>query len=323
MKTATIVIGRNEGKRLADCLQSVIHASSTVVYVDSGSTDGSVAHARSVGVSVVELDMSKPFTAARARNAGRDCLRAIDPEIVFIQFVDGDCVMNGDWFTVASNFLSANPTVAAVTGRLRERHPDASVYNLLCDLEWDAPAGETSACGGIAMFRTTAFDEAGGFRNDLIAGEEPELCVRLRAAGWKVWRLPDEMALHDAAMTRFGQWWKRMRRGGYAFAQGFHMHGAPPENHGRRETRRIWTWGVALPMAIGASAFASPALAAVLACAYPFQIARIARSGRRSARTNWIQALFLMIGKFPEAIGQITYLVNRLAGRRGRIIEYK
>ena len=49
----------------------------------------------------------------------------------------------------------------------------------------------------------------GGFNPAVIAGEEPELCVRLRQAGWKIHRLDAEMTLHDAAMTSWRQWWKR------------------------------------------------------------------------------------------------------------------
>ena len=139
-------------------------------------------------------------------------------------------------------------------GRLRERFPDRSVYNMLCDIEWNTPVGETKACGGNAMLRADALTQVGKYREDLIAGEEPELCVRLRASGWKIWRLDVEMALHDAAMTRFGQWWKRTKRAGYAFAQGAHLHGAPPERAGVRQSRSAWVWGLAIPvLAIGLS----------------------------------------------------------------------
>ncbi|MFP3526346.1 hypothetical protein SB912_28065, partial [Pantoea sp. SIMBA_072] len=87
----------------------------------------------------------------------------------------------------AQAFLDHHPEVAVVCGRRRERFPERSVYNLLCDLEWDTPIGEAKACGGDALMRADAFAGAGGFRADLIAGEEPELCVRLRGNGWKVW----------------------------------------------------------------------------------------------------------------------------------------
>jgi len=74
---AAIAIGRNEGPRLEACLASLRAAGLTrIVYVDSGSTDGSVDAATDTGAVVVPLDMSKPFTAARARNAGIAALKA-------------------------------------------------------------------------------------------------------------------------------------------------------------------------------------------------------------------------------------------------------
>jgi len=101
-----------------------------------------------------------------------------------------------------------------VCGCCRERFPDRSIFNMLCDIEWDTPVGEANACGGDAMMRADAFGQANGYRDDLIAGEEPEICVRLRAVGWKIWRLGEEMTLHDAVMTRFSQWWNRTKLSG-------------------------------------------------------------------------------------------------------------
>ena len=65
-----VVIGRNEGQRLERCLRSLAQGADKVMYVDSGSTDGSLQLAANLGVEVLALDMSTPFTAARARNEG-------------------------------------------------------------------------------------------------------------------------------------------------------------------------------------------------------------------------------------------------------------
>ena len=96
-----VVIGRNEGERLRRCLESVRGAAQAIVYVDSGSTDGSVALATGLGATVVALDMRRPFTAARARNEGMRRLQAIAPDLVFVQFVDGDCEMVAGWLPLA------------------------------------------------------------------------------------------------------------------------------------------------------------------------------------------------------------------------------
>ncbi|UUX96102.1 glycosyltransferase [Aquabacterium sp. J223] len=313
-----VAIGRNEGERLRRCLQSVLPQVARVVYVDSGSTDGSAAMARGLGAEVVDLDLSQPFTAARARNAGLARLLALQPGLERVQFVDGDCEVVDGWLAAATAFLAQRPEVGVVCGRRRERHPERSVYNRLCDAEWNTPVGEARACGGDAMMRVAALQAVGGYREDLIAGEEPELCVRLRAAGWRVWRLDHEMTLHDAAMTRFGQWWRRTQRGGHAFAEGSALHGAPPERHWVRETRSGLAWGLWLPLAILLLALAVSPWALVLFAVYPLQVLRLSRRGQGLAH-----ALFLVLGKFPEALGQLNYWWRRLTHGQRRLIEYK
>ena len=316
-----VVIGRNEGARLVACLTSIPEGVARVVYVDSGSTDGSAEAASAAGAQVVTLDMDRPFTAARARNAGFAALQeggAFD----FVQFVDGDCVVQPDWIDTAAAFLQANPQAAVVCGRRRERFPEASVYNRLCDREWNTPVGRALACGGDAMMRADAFAAAGGFDPTLIAGEEPELCVRLRAAGWEVWRIDAEMVLHDAAMTRFSQWWQRMRRSGHAAAEGAAMHGRSPERHGVSQTRRALTWGLALPALVGLGALHSPwALALLLS--WPAQVARLALREGAGRREAWVWATFITLGKFPEALGVLEYHLRRFSGQRRGLIEYK
>lgn len=318
-----VVIGRNEGERLRRCLESIVAQAQRVVYVDSGSTDDSVAMARTLGVTVVDLDLAIPFTAARARNEGFHRLKELQSDLNYVQFVDGDCEVVQGWMSKAVLFLSEQVDVAVVCGRRRERFPESSVYNLLCDIEWDTPVGQAKACGGDAMMRIEAIDSVGGFRPDLIAGEEPELCVRLRGAGWNIWRLGEEMTFHDAAMTRFGQWWKRTMRGGYAFAEGAHLHGAPPEMHWVRESRRARVWALGVPAVIVAGLLVWGWSGLALLGIYPVQIVRMALKGERSARENWLLAFFLLLGKFPEMLGQMKFLLQKVGAGRTALIEYK
>lgn len=317
-----VAIGRNEGERLRRCLESLSSAAA-MVYVDSGSTDGSVQWARDHGAQVIELDMSLPFTAARARNAGFRHLRTMHPDLEYVQFVDGDCQLITGWPETAISFLNSRADIGVVCGRRRERYPERSIYNWLCDLDWDGPVGNVRACGGDAMMRATALDLVGGYREELIAGEEPELCVRLRAAGWRIWRLDSEMTLHDAAMTRFSQWWRRALRGGYAFAQGAYLHGAAPERHRVWESQRAWVWGVWLPfacLAVGLT-FEPWGWAALLI--YPLQIGRQIARNRGSLRDRALLALFQLLARFPEGWGQIKFLRDRLLHSQSRLIEYK
>ncbi|RKF16919.1 glycosyltransferase [Roseovarius spongiae] len=308
-----VVIGRNEGARLDACLASLRGQVRRLVYVDSGSTDSSVEAARTAGAEVVALDMDRPFTAARARNAGLARLAGDG----FVMLVDGDCTVAPGWLGQAAEHLAAHPDTAVVCGRRREIAPHASVYNRLIDMEWDGPPGMVRACGGDAMMRQDALRAVGGFNAALIAGEEPELCLRLRRAGWEVHRLDAEMTRHDAAITRFGQWWRRTRRAGHAFAEGAALHGAPPDRHWVTETRRALFWGAALPLAILLLSFLS-AHALWLLLIYPAQVARLALR-----RGDWAWGVFTVLGKVAEAQGALGYYLGRLRGRRRELIEYR
>jgi GT2 family glycosyltransferase len=317
-ETVAILIGRNEGARLARCLASVAAQGARMVYVDSGSTDGSVDVARAAGAEVVALDMSRPFTAARARNAGVDAALAGGATPEFLQFVDADCELQPGWLDAARAHMAAHPETGVVCGRRRERFPEASLWNRLVDAEWDTPVGPARACGGDALMRRVAFRAAGGFNPALIAGEEPELCVRLRQAGWQVYRIDAEMTLHDAAITRFGQWWTRARRTGHAYAEGAALHGAPPERHKVAETRRALLWGLFLPVALLAAALMVSPWALLVLLVYPLQMLRLVLKGYSRP-----EAIFMTLAKLPEARGVLQYWLSRLRGRRASLIEYK
>jgi len=318
-----VVIGRNEGGKLALCLNSLASRVNDLVYVDSGSTDQSIELAHSLEVEVVELDTSIPFTAARARNTGFERLVELNDALTFVQFVDGDCEVIEEWIDTASEFLDENSDIAAVCGRRRERYPDSSVYNHLCDIEWNTPIGESRACGGDAMIRILALRQVGGFREDLVAGEEPELCLRLRQQGWLVWRLDADMTFHDAAIMKFGQWWKRTVRTGYAYAEGSYLHGAGPERHWVRETRRAWFWGLVIPAATLLLCGIWSYWGSVLLVLYPLQSARIYLKAGGRPRSRLLQAFFLVLGKFPEMIGAMRFQFDRISGSASTLIEYK
>lgn len=316
-----VVIGRNEGARLIACLDALQGRVRRLVYVDSGSTDGSQAAAAARGADVVALDLSRPFTAARARNAGLAVLSA-DPQAgEFVLVLDGDCMLEPGFLPAALAAFAAHPAAVVVCGRRREVAPEASVWNRLADREWATPVGPALACGGDALMRREAVQAVGGYREDLIAGEEPELCLRLRRAGGEVWRIDAPMTRHDAGLLRFGQWWRRMVRSGHAYAEGAWLHGTGPERHWLRETRRALAWGVALPLAVVGLGLAT-GWGWLLALAYPLQVLRLAlRDG--GDRGAWEAALHAVIGRFAEAQGVLSFHLARLRKRRVGLIEYK
>ena len=326
-RVGVVVIGRNEGERLKACLRS-IPPGSDVVYVDSGSTDDSVEFAEGMGFQTVKLDTGKGFTAARARNAGLDRLTA--SKLDFVQMVDGDCELDVGWIDAALAAFVDEPDLAVVFGRRRECFPDRSIYNRLCDEEWDVPVGEARSCGGDALFRIAPLLKAGGYNGDIIAGEEPDLCLRLRQAGWRIQRIKAEMTRHDAAMTRFSQYWRRSKRSGHAFAELHQRYSAEPR--WRAQVSSIILWGGVVPGLIVLLAFAAllrPIFAwgaLLLLLAYPLQVARIGWRKYRSGEPfgfAFTSAFFVMLGKLPQLSGILLYRRTRAAAKAPTIIEYK
>jgi GT2 family glycosyltransferase len=329
-----VAIGRNEGERLRRCLRSLDGRGVAFVYVDSGSDDGSVELARSMGSEVVELDMGRPFSASRARNAGYERLKAIAPGVRSVMFLDGDCEVADGWLDRARLELETRPDAAVVCGRRREMFPEQSVYNRLADLEWDTPIGQAIACGGDSVIRAEAFEAVGGFDPTAPAGEEPELCQRLRRAGWTVWRVDAEMTRHDLAMTRFRQWWRRHYRSGY---NGLDILTRFPgkDRLFADELRRARVWGIGWPMVVILGGVAGwlvggPAAAAVagglLALTLPLQMARLAYKIRKRVdgpKTAIAYGVLTTIAKWANLAGQAGYLRDRRRGRMARLIEYK
>jgi GT2 family glycosyltransferase len=329
-----VAIGRNEGERLRGCLASLVGRGVGLVYVDSGSSDSSVELARSLGVEVVELDPAQPFSAARARNEGFERLKSLRPGLRYVMFVDGDCEVVDGWIDRARDELEAHPRWAVVCGRRREKFPRASVYNRLADLEWNSPVGEAVACGGDSVMRVEAFEAVGGFDPTAAAGEEPELCQRLRLAGWSVWRIDAEMTRHDIALTRFRQWWRREYRNGYNGLDILtRFHG--PDRLFAQALRRARIWGIGWPLAVLTGTSVAAAIGGVrvglialplLLLTLPLQMARLVWKARRridDPKTAMAYGLLWAAAHWANLAGQLGYLRDRNRGQMARLIEYK
>jgi len=317
-----VAIGRNEGERLLQCLTSLQEYGCPIVYVDSGSTDGSVQAAERMGAIVHALATVRPFNAARARNAGAQQLSTWRPEVRFIQFVDADCIVAKGWIEKAHAYLMANPRIAIVCGRRRERFPQHSVYNRLMDLEWNTPIGEVEACGGDAMMRKTAFDAVGGFNETIVAGEEPELCFRLRLQGWTIWRIDSEMTFHDAALRRFSQWWNRSVRSGYGCAQLWSLHGKRVSAALSRQLVRNAAWSLLAPLVFLGAALGDKWFLAVMTV-YPLQVARMAQRHRAQSADPWAYAAIMTVSQFAGFQGICRYAWQTATGRAPQQADYK
>lgn len=324
-KIGVVVIGRNEGERLIRCIRSACNSYAILVYVDSASTDGSAQRAAALGADVIQLSLDKPFTAGRARNAGFDRLLQLHADAQFAQFVDGDCELAPGWLDFAVEFLEENPEVAIVCGRRKERFPEKSIYNRICDIEWDTPVGDAPECGGDFLVRTAVFAQVSGFNGALIAGEEPEMCHRIRGRGWRIHRADRQMTLHDAAMTRFRQWFRRTSRSGYAYAARATLHWRDRTWFCWKENARIVLWALLVPVLILLSSLLLSPWFWLATLIYPLQYLRIMldlkRSGRHDATMAY--AFFVLLGKWPEFYGQMLFLMRLVGGKEQRIIEYK
>lgn len=326
-RVGAVAIGRNEGERLRRCLEALGRETGRIVYVDSGSTDGSADMARARGVEVVDLDMTIPFTAARARNAGFERLRERWPETEYIQFVDGDMEVLPGWLTTAEQLLDDRPDVVAVCGWRRERHPERSIYNRICDMEWRmGEVGETANFGGDVMFRASALAEVGGYDTGVIAAEDDELGVRLRERGGKLVRIDHESTLHDADMHHFRQWWTRAKRCGHAYAQVRALHGDGEQAKFVTELRRTWIFGALVPG--GALVLTVPTLGLSWGALgfYPLNAVRIA-AGTHRRGFSWPDSLAwgasCALSPIPQALGAAKFFLDKLRRRRPEIIEYK
>lgn len=328
-RLGVVTIGRNEGDRLVRCLHSLktlLPSGVPIVYVDSGSSDGSMAMARSLGIHAIDLDLSIPFTMARGRNTGLRYLIEHYPDLEYIQFIDGDCELLAGWIEKAMETIEADSKLAVVCGRRKERFPEVSVYNQLADMEWNTPIGEAEFCGGDALIRVKALQEVNGYNESLICGEEPEMCIRMRDRGWKIQRIDAQMTLHDAAMTRLGQWWRRSVRGGWAVAEGAAMHGSPPERYMIRENTSGWLWGIIIPVLSIAFFKLTSGWSLLLWGGYIILMVRIYSyrlQGGDLPKNARLYAFFCVLSKFPQAIGQIQYWFKRWRGQPATLIEYK
>lgn len=326
-QVACVVIGRNEGPRLIESLRSVQAAGLRLVYVDSGSTDGSVEAAQNLGIRSLRLDSKQPYSAARARNRGLDDVTQAWPQTAYILFLDGDCTLEPAFAAVAVKLFGENNRCAIVTGHLSEQYPDRSIYNRLCSIEWRSPPGQMeglNALGGIMMARVSALREVGGFNERAIAGEEADLAVRLRLAGYSILKADAPMATHDARILTFRQWWIRAVRGGYAFAHRYAKHGRTRFHDGRREVLSAVLWGILLPATVLLLLVPSRGLSVLLLGGYVVLGARIYRHYKRRGLSHsdaLLSARFGLYAKFAHVVGILRFV--RMGRQGSPIIEYK
>jgi glycosyltransferase involved in cell wall biosynthesis len=322
---SAVVIGRNEGTRLVRCLESLRAADYPsdrlqIIYVDTASTDNSVNAAERLGATVIKITPERP-SAALARNAGLQAARGD-----LVHFFDGDTVVDRNWLRLGAQSL-ADPHILGVSGQRRELAPHATVYNFWTDQDWIGEPGECDVVGGDALFRRSDLERVGGYDPALIAGEERDLSHRLlRTTGGKMLFRAELMTQHDIDMTRFGQYWKRAVRSGWAYAEVGSRY--PDLTAWRRVVRKNMLHLV----------FFSAVLAAGVALRSPWPIAAwlglvvaawLRQAWRHRAQTGsprgaLLYAAHLILAKIPVCVGHLQYFWNRLRRAAPRqLIEYR
>ena len=326
---SVVVIGRNEGTRLSACLRSIsavnqIPEPIEVIYIDSNSTDGTPAMAAELSAKVIVLDGGR-MSAARARNTGWRAASA-----PFILFLDGDTTLDPDFVRTAMQEFH-DPEVAVVWGERREIRPGTSIYNRVLDLDWIAPAGLSAFCGGDSLMRRAMLERTGGFNPDLIAGEEPDLCRRMRGLGAKILHIAAPMTKHDLAIHHLSQYWRRAVRTGFAYAEISSRYRDTPDPLWSAESRGNFLRGslyvgagiVACGVSFGLRSWAPLLILAVAAVAVVIRTAILARWKSRSWATLLLFAVHSHIQHIPILQGQILYFLSHRRGRRQELIEYK
>jgi GT2 family glycosyltransferase len=328
MTSGCVIIGRNEAARLPATFASVKAAAIPFVYVDSGSHDKSVAIAEAAGASVVNLDPARPFTAARARNEGLAALVRDHPDLMFVMFLDGDCLLDPDFVALGVAAMNADRDCAIVVGQLSEASPDTSIYARMCSVEWTAPVGpitDFNSFGGIMLVRISDFQRVGGFNETMIAGEDPEFAVRLGLAGRAAIRIDAPMAAHRADIVRFSQWWQRAVRGGHAMAHRYHLHGRSRIRDCKRQYWSTMFWGGAVPAAALLFAPFTRGLSLLLLAGFGVLSARMTAHYRRSGTKPLLAiqlAGFGVLAKVANFIGVVRFFLHRLRGKT-ELLEYK
>jgi GT2 family glycosyltransferase len=326
-RLSVVVIGRNEGERLSRCLASVRRAlgrsiDAEVLYVDSDSTDDSRERAAAAGATVLQVRPARPC-AAIGRNAGWRAARG-----EFVLFLDGDTLLEPAFLPLALAAM-AEPAVAVVWGHRRETAPEQSPYVRALDLDWVYAPGIVPFCGGDALVRREVLAAVGGFDERLIAGEEPELCQRIRAAGSLILHIDAPMTLHDLGIGSFRQYWRRALRAGHAYAEVSRLTSASGQALWSAEARRNVVHGSAVAAAPAALAAAAIAGALPLAAVAGAGVAVLARTYRRCAwksesrLTLALYAVHSHLQQLPILCGQLAFHLDRLRGRRRPLIEYR
>jgi len=193
-----IIISRNEEKRIQECLESVIECSmgyknSEIILVDSYSTDKTIEIAKSYPIKIIQLKSNWPLSPAAGLNMG-----FLHSKGDYLCFIGGDMLLDAGWLKEALSYLKKDD-VAGVSGKIINRFEDdcSSLVTRRMNKSYEIlKVGEVNVLGGPGMFKRNIMVDVGCYHPFLRAGEEAELSYRIRAKGYKLFRLPFTMVIH-------------------------------------------------------------------------------------------------------------------------------
>lgn len=305
--------------------------SAPVVAVTIAGDDAAIA-AREAGIDYVELE-ADAVNGGRARNAGYRRLKKVAPHLKLVMFVEAGALIDPDWLSFAARFMARRPEVAALEGRTVDSTVRRTTFQRIAAVAEEE--GERQTTGRNALFRTDAFEAAGGFRGDIIADETADLCIRLRRRGAHVWSSAESMLLTESTPLNAVSWKKKAVADGFAYAAGAALHGGPPERYMTKEQGRAVVWGGLVPVAIvltaiiaaigaGLFSFGANAVAAgvsVFAVGVLLYLLKIAGSAiaRGPVRpSSWVDAAAATFAHFYEFSGVVKYWFGGGKAGKGR-----
>jgi N-acetylglucosaminyl-diphospho-decaprenol L-rhamnosyltransferase len=223
--TADVVIPTwNARDMLARALRAVAQEPAGVIVVDNASEDGTAELIRREfpDVRLVELERNAGFGAAV--NAGvatstADAVVLVNNDVVVeAGFVASITAPLADPAVGMVAGLTTMPGTGAVDGFGIELDRGLAAYNR--GRGGTVPGRLAMPSGGAAAYRRAAFTSVGGFDPRLFAyGEDVDLGLRLRAAGWRAAEAPDARGVHlGGATAGVDSPWQRELAG---FARGF------------------------------------------------------------------------------------------------------
>jgi len=241
MELSVVLITKNQAWNISRLIESVLRetscaSSKEIILVDSASTDETISLASRYAANIFRLKPGQRLSPAIGRYVG---YKQSSGE--YVLFLDGDTELIPGWLPHALRLMCERPDVGGVTGGVINLPTSAAAQRPAAPAQktHPAPPKEVLWCnyggGGVAMYRRPAMERAGTFNPNLNAEEEPELGLRIRQAGYRLFELDYPMAFHynDAPVAVSSVLSRRRRNFLVGMGQGARYH---------LGTKVFWTW---------------------------------------------------------------------------------